>query len=280
MAFTSTLNSLRKKLTSNIDLSNYATKTELNSKANTSDLATIATSGSYNDLANKPTLFSGDYADLDNKPTLFSGSYNDLANKPTLFSGDYTDLTNKPTIPDISSYATKTELASKANSADLATIATSGSYNDLSNKPTLFSGSYNDLTNKPTIPDTNNFVTNSDLTANLAHSLEKSVTVTSANNTFTIDPNNASLFLINATSNSTIAISNLTSTYTSTGSVFSILLTLGSDGLAISWPNNISWNDGEAPTLTYKNLITLIKFDNSSNWVGGCTVVDSTFPSA
>ena len=44
---------------------------------------------------------------------------------------------------------------------DLATVATSGSYNDLSNKPDLsvyetkaeaFSGSYNDLTNKPTIP--------------------------------------------------------------------------------------------------------------------------------
>jgi hypothetical protein len=28
-----------------------------------------------------------------------------------------------------------------------------GSYNSLTNKPTLFSGSYNDLTNKPTIPE-------------------------------------------------------------------------------------------------------------------------------
>lgn len=31
----------------------------------------------------------------------------------------------------------------------LSTVATSGSYNDLSNKPSLFSGSYTDLTNKP-----------------------------------------------------------------------------------------------------------------------------------
>ena len=45
----------------------------------------------------------------------------------------------------------------------------SGSYTDLTNKPTLFSGSYNDLTNKPTIPnpitisniDTSNVITNS-----------------------------------------------------------------------------------------------------------------------
>ena len=35
---------------------------------------------------------------------------------------------------------------------DLATVATTGDYDDLSNKPSLFSGSYNDLTNKPTIP--------------------------------------------------------------------------------------------------------------------------------
>jgi len=50
-------------------------------------------------------------------------------------SGSYTDLSNKPT---------------------LASVATSGSYTDLSNRPTLASvatsGSYTDLSNKPTIP--------------------------------------------------------------------------------------------------------------------------------
>ena len=62
-----------------------------------SGLATVATTGSYNNLNDKPTLFSGSYNDLSNKPTLFSGSYNDLSNKPTLkaiaASGKYTDLT-------------------------------------------------------------------------------------------------------------------------------------------------------------------------------------------
>ena len=54
--------------------------------------------------------------------------YADLANKPTLFSGSYNDLSDKPT---------------------LATVATSGSYNDLSDKPTMFSGDYADLVNAP-----------------------------------------------------------------------------------------------------------------------------------
>ena len=40
----------------------------------------------------------------------------------------------------------------KADSSDLSTVATSGSYDDLTDKPTLFSGSYTDLTDKPTIP--------------------------------------------------------------------------------------------------------------------------------
>jgi hypothetical protein len=50
--------------------------------------------------------------------------------------------------PDLSSYATTTYVNTAISS--LATVATSGSYTDLTNKPTLFSGSYTDLTNKPT----------------------------------------------------------------------------------------------------------------------------------
>ncbi len=52
-------------------------------------------------------------------------------------------------------YATAAQGAladSATQPGDLATVATTGDYDDLSNKPSLFSGSYNDLTNKPTIP--------------------------------------------------------------------------------------------------------------------------------
>lgn len=35
-------------------------------------------------------------------------SYNDLTDKPTLFSGSYDDLNNKPTIPSLTGYATET----------------------------------------------------------------------------------------------------------------------------------------------------------------------------
>ena len=96
------------------------------------NLATVATTGSYNNLSDKPTIpaaqVNSDWnsnsgvSQILNKPSLAavatSGNYNDLTNKPTLAavatSGSYNDLTNKP---------------------DLATVATSGNYNDLTNKP-------------------------------------------------------------------------------------------------------------------------------------------------
>ena len=126
-------------------------------------LATVARSGSYNDLTDKPT-FSGSYNDLTDKPTLFSGSYNDLTDKPTLatvatsgdyndllnkpaFSGSYNDLTDKPTLATVATSGSYNDLTDKPA---LAPVATSGDYNDLLNKP-AFSGSYNDLTDKPTL---------------------------------------------------------------------------------------------------------------------------------
>jgi hypothetical protein len=56
------------------------------------------------------------------------------------------------------SAATQTALNLKANTASLATVATTGAYTDLSGKPTLAtvatSGAYADLTGKPTLPPT------------------------------------------------------------------------------------------------------------------------------
>ena len=110
-------------------------------------LATVATSGSYVDLTNKPTLFSGSYGDLINLPELFTGSYSDLSNKPTLFSGSYADLTNKPTIP--------TSTSQLSNNSGFITV-NGVLWSSINGRPTFAavatSGSYVDLTNKPTIP--------------------------------------------------------------------------------------------------------------------------------
>lgn len=162
---------------------------EWNNVLNKPTLSTVATSGSYKDLNDKPTIPNIDgYATEEWVETRgyltehqdIEGKVNktDLAN--VAFSGNYSDLKGKPTIPegaDLTGYATEnwvesqgylTEHQSLANyalkseipsltgyvkTADLSTVATSGSYEDLTNKPNLFSGNYQDLTNKPTIPE-------------------------------------------------------------------------------------------------------------------------------
>lgn len=99
----------------------------------------VATSGSYNDLLNRPTLFSGSYLDLTNVPTVFPTNIVNVSGLTAALNGK---IDVGASIP----YSTLT------GTPVLSTVATTGAYSDLVGLPTLFSGNYNDLTNKPTIP--------------------------------------------------------------------------------------------------------------------------------
>ena len=112
-------------LTQHQSLSDYPKKTEL---------ANVATSGDYTDLINTPTIPSTDglatetyvqnkIAEVVNSAPGTLDTLNELAQA----------LGNDP------NFATTmaTELGKKANTASLATVATSGSYNDLSTTPTI-----------------------------------------------------------------------------------------------------------------------------------------------
>ena len=132
---------------------NYYNKTDtdtlLAAKVNSADLAAVATSGDYDDLDNKPTIPT--------VPTNVSAFTNDAGY--TTNEGTITGITmngvSKGTsgVVDLGTVITEHQsLAGYVQTADLAAVATSGSYTDLTDKPNLFSGDYNDLTNKPTIP--------------------------------------------------------------------------------------------------------------------------------
>lgn len=105
---------------------------DISGKANSADLATVATSGSYNDLSDKPTIpaaqIQSDWNQTNDEAKDF------IKNKPTI----PTVPTNVSAFTNDAGYLTQhQDISGKANSADLATVATSGSYNDLSNKPTI-----------------------------------------------------------------------------------------------------------------------------------------------
>lgn len=82
------------------------TDTLLSAKADTTSLSTVATSGSYNDLTDKPTIPA---AQVNSDWNAVSGVAQ-ILNKPTLAtvatSGSYADLSNKPTIPVITDNTT------------------------------------------------------------------------------------------------------------------------------------------------------------------------------
>ena len=106
-------------------------------------LSIVATSGSYNDLTNKPNLFSGSYNDLTNKPNLFSGSYNDLTDKPNLADTYFWSIAADDSTQKLVNTGESIKFIGGTGittSSDIeGNIIISG-----------FSGSYNDLTNKPT----------------------------------------------------------------------------------------------------------------------------------
>lgn len=137
--------------------------------ANKPTLATVATSGDYEDLINAPTLATvattGDYDDLIDKPSIPDNlsdlsdvdTFSSLANNDVLtYNSSISKWDNKAfssLIGSLNTNNTTTQPASSSESfagtINLHKIAKTGTYSDLIGLPTLFSGDYTDLTNKP-----------------------------------------------------------------------------------------------------------------------------------
>ena len=125
---------------------------EIGTKATAADLATVATTGSYTDLFNTPTIPT-----VPTNVSSFTNDSNYLT--PSTLVTDFGLLTD-PQIAGVGSNvnATIINVSSFNNdsgylvSSDLHAVATSGSYNDLTDRPTLFDGQYSSLSGTPTIP--------------------------------------------------------------------------------------------------------------------------------
>ena len=121
--------------------------TELSAKADTGDLATVATSGSYTDLSNKPTIpVLTDLIDDNNTAQNTVWSSDKTAAEIAAGAGVTIDDTTTSLTKTWSSDKINTELSAKADTSDLASVATSGSYTDLTDKPTIPDTSITDIT--------------------------------------------------------------------------------------------------------------------------------------
>ena len=113
--------------------SNFVTSTELAAKQDKLTAGTGITIDENNVISSSGSG-SVNWSDILNKPTFAtvatSGSYNDLSDKPTIPTTT-SQLTND------SDFVTSASLSEYAKTSELATVATSGNYNDLIGKPLL-----------------------------------------------------------------------------------------------------------------------------------------------
>ena len=131
--------------------------TAIAGKADTSSLALVATSGSYNDLTSKPSIPT--------VPTVVSAFSNDAGYQTAASVASAlapyaltSSLAPYALTSALSSYATTASLAPYALSSSLATVATTGAYGDLTGTPaavvvpTLVSAFTNDAGYLTTVP--------------------------------------------------------------------------------------------------------------------------------
>ena len=187
------------KLTIKKNASDTGTEFTANASTNVTcnlGLATVATSGSYADLSNKPTIptvndtaitikknasdtgdsFTTNTAtaktiNLGLSTVATSGSYNDLSNKPTIPTVNNSTITIKKNSDDTGDSFTTNASSGKTINLGLATVATSGSYNDLSNKPTI------PTVNNATLTIQKNGTTVKTFTANASSNVTANITV-------------------------------------------------------------------------------------------------------
>ena len=109
----------------------------INNKANTADLAAVAFSGNHDDLINKPTI-PAKTSDLTNDSNFVTNTSYATANTGGVVKvGSGLSITNGVLSTTGGSVADAVEWDNVLNKPSFSTVATSGSYNDLSNKPTI-----------------------------------------------------------------------------------------------------------------------------------------------
>ena len=323
------------------DKPSLALKTEIpdvSGKADKSELSSVATSGSYDDLINKPTIpsktseLTNDSGYLNSIPSeyvteteLDSKGYltehqdiSGKADKATTLSGygitdaytknevntklstkvdsvagkglsteDYTSE-EKTKLAGLSNYddtAIKADLAKKANDADLATVAKSGLYSDLTGTPTIptkTSELTNDsgfLTSVPSeyVTETelaakgfltsvpSEYVTETELEAkgyltkhqDISGKEDKYTSATSSSGT--VELSDTKMYILGEQSSVTITLPSGTE---SNGREYLCQFTASAAGCTLSVPDTISWLGGETPTINASKTYQLSIVNN------------------
>ena len=157
-------------------------------------------------------------------------------------------------------YATKTELGAKANTADLAKVATTGSYNDLENKPTI------PTVNNATLTIQRNGTQVDTFTANASANKTINITVPTKTSELSNDSNFATTTQVNArvataqgSGNANKAVVTNASGNITTGTIASGMIADGAVTSAKIADGTITANDIANGTITSGKLATAVQ---------------------
>lgn len=288
--------------TSKNPVQNKVVTAAINSKVDSSSLATVATTGAYSDLSGAPTIPTAT-SDLTNDsgfitsadlPTKTSDLTNDGSDGTSTYveasglaavatSGSYTDLTNTPTIPAAqvnSDWNASSGVAEILNKPTLATVATTGSYTDLTNTPSIPAAQVNsdwnassgvaEILNKPNLATVATTGAYSDLTGKPTIPTVNNGTLTIRQNGTTIDT-----FTANQSTNVTVDLSD--TTYSDfVGATSSAA---GSAGLvpAPASGDNTKYLKGDGTWQSVADNYSTSEVNTGATWIDGKPIYKKTF---
>jgi hypothetical protein len=212
------------------------------------DLATVATTGAYSDLSGLPTLGTAAATDATDYATAAQGDLADTALQSVTGTLDEIVVTGGDTISLAAAVTTSLGLADSAvQPGDLATVATTGAYNDLSGTPTL---------------GTMAAEAAADYLAVAGDAMTGDLTVLGVIETE--DASSATTYAMDPTTNGTRATLTLTAATTLTDSLSDgehiSLRIIDGDTHAVTWVAGTLWVGGSAPTLTGDDRVTFEKW--------------------
>jgi hypothetical protein len=213
-------------------------KPDLSVYAETADLATVATTGSYNDLSDKPSIPAAQV----NSDWNASSGVAQILNKPTIPAAQVQSNWNEVDSTSKAYIQNKPDLSVYAQSSSLATVATTGDYNDLVDAPTI-----------------------------VGLAAGANVTITEANNTVTIAATDTTYTAGTGISISGGAISNSDPIPSHTSTQSGKVLGVDSNG-ALDWVTpaasqvQANWNESDSSAPSYiQNKPTIPSVDQTYN---------------
>lgn len=249
-----------------------ATGSYLTSSDLTAYLTIAGASSTYSVLGHTHAVseVTGLQASLDSKLPTANFTYANITGVPSTFTPSahthaVSDVTGLQASLDSKLPSANFTYANLTGKPTLATVATSGSYTDLSNLPTSAGLGSNSFTGSQNLQD------NELIRAKIRDYSETVSSPTISSGTLALNLETSNIFTVSLNAAiTTLTISNPPAS--GSGGSFTLIFTADGTARAVTWPASIKWAGGTAPTLTSTSgkvdSFAFFSSDGGTSWTG------------